>query len=264
MQRIGIIGFGNLGSSIARGLRAKNPSLEFSVIEPSPAALNTAVSELQASDCTGSPERLFDRCELVVLAVKPQDLTSSAAKLRPYSADAPLISVLAGTPIRRITEQLGSERVARFMPSLAAGVGKALVGIAFADAVDARQRQDALEVATAIGTPLEVPEDLISAITGVSGSGLAYAFTFAHALALGGVSAGLKYDDALHAAIMVLDGAAEVLRSSGEHPQALVSKVSSPAGTTIRGLTALERGAFTATVMEAVQQAATRADELEG
>ena len=264
MQRVGIIGFGNMGSSIARGLAAKDPDLRFDVVDPSRTARERAVREFTATDCTETPERLFERCELIVLATKPQDLEATAGQLRAHSAGAAIISVLAGTPLRRISERFATARVVRFMPSLAAGVGKALVGVAFGEEADETLRERALAVAGAIGTPLVVDERLLAAITGVSGSGLAYAFSFAHALALGGVSTGLTYDEALRAAITVLDGAAEVLRATGEHPEALASRVSSPAGTTIRGLAALERGAFTATVIEAVEQAAARAVELEG
>ena len=263
MQQIGIIGFGNMGSAIARGLRAQHPGLELGILEPNSEARQRAESELGAISYIDAPDRFFRDCETVVLAIKPQDLDPIADELRAHSTDAALISVLAGTPTERIAAAFDTQRVARFMPSLAASVGKSLVGVAFAAAADKSLRETALTVAETIGRPLEVPEHLMAAITGVSGSGLAYAFTFAHALAMGGVSTGLKYDDALAAAVMVLDGAAEVLRATGEHPLALASKVSSPAGTTITGLTALERGAFTATVIEAVEQAAHRANELE-
>ncbi len=264
MQRIGIIGFGNMGSSIARGLRAEDEGLRLGVIEPNGAARQQAVSELGATDYTDDPERCFTESDVIILAIKPQDLDDAAERLRSYSAGAPVISVLAGTPIRRVADLLGTEQVARFMPSLAASVGRSLVGVAFSPEADSTLRQNAFKAANAIGTPLEVPEHLMAAVTGVSGSGLAYAFTFAHALAMGGVATGLKYDDALHAAIAVLDGASAVLKSTGQHPQVLTSRVSSPGGTTIRGLTALERGAFTATVIDAVREAAARASELEG
>ncbi len=263
MQRIGIIGFGNMGSAIARGLRAEHPDLEIGILEPNAEARRKAETELDAISYTDAPDRFFRDCATVVLSIKPQDLEQIAEQLSPHTAGAAVISVLAGTPTDRVAAALGTKRVARFMPSLAASVGKSLVGVAFAAGADEHLRETARTVAAAIGRPLEIPEHLMAAITGVSGSGLAYAFTFAHALAMGGVSTGLKYDDALAAAVMVLDGAAEVLRATGEHPQALASKVSSPAGTTIKGLTALERGAFTATVIDAVEQAALRANELE-
>jgi pyrroline-5-carboxylate reductase len=103
----------------------------------------------------------------------------------------------------------------------------------------------------------------MAAMTGVSGSGLAFVFSFVHAMALGGVAAGFDYPTALSVAIAGLEGAASLLKD-GAHPLELASRVISPAGTTIQGVRALERGGFTAAVMEAVESAARKATELEG
>jgi pyrroline-5-carboxylate reductase len=101
-------------------------------------------------------------------------------------------------------------------------------------------------------------------ITGLSGSGIAFAFAFIHALAMGGVKTGLGYAQACDVAIQVVEGAAAVLRGTKDTPANLIAKVCSPAGTTIAGIEALEEAAFTAAVMRAVEEAAARADELEG
>ena len=125
-----------------------------------------------------------------------------------------------------------------------------------------RLREDALVLAAALGTALEIPEKLMSAMTGVSGSGLAFVFQFVHAMAQGGVAAGFDYQTALAVAVAGLEGAASLLKD-GAHPMELASRVTSPAGTTIQGVRALEKGGFTAAVMEAVEAAARKATEFE-
>ena len=108
-----------------------------------------------------------------------------------------------------------------------------------------------------------IPEKLMAAITGLSGSGIAFVFHFVHALALGGVREGFPYPQALEHALDTIDGATALLRSTGDHPIAFESRVCSPAGTTIEGVKALEKGGFTDAVLEAVSASARRAHELE-
>ena len=102
----------------------------------------------------------------------------------------------------------------------------------------------------------------MGAMTGVSGSGLAFVFQFVHGMALGGVAAGFDYRTALAVAVAGLEGAASLLKD-GAHPMELASRVTSPAGTTIQGVRALERAGFTAAVMEAVEAAARKTNEFE-
>jgi pyrroline-5-carboxylate reductase len=123
-------------------------------------------------------------------------------------------------------------------------------------------RADALELASALGSVLEIPEKLMSAMTGVSGSGLAFVCQFVHAMAQGGVASGFDYRTALAIAVAGLEGAVSLLKD-GVHPMEIASRVTSPAGTTIQGVRALEKAGFTAAVMEAVEAAARKAADFE-
>jgi pyrroline-5-carboxylate reductase len=114
----------------------------------------------------------------------------------------------------------------------------------------------------ACGKVINVSENLIDSVTGLSGSGPAFVYSFIEALTEGGVSAGLPYQTALDAAVQTVIGAAKMVQSTGEHPSVLRSKVMSPGGTTVRGIEELERGAFRHSVIQAVTQAAARAKEL--
>ena len=263
LQRLGLIGYGNMGEAIVSGLKARNPELELGVVEVSEERRFAAIEAHGARDFTESLAHLVSFSDVVVLAIKPQDVGKMVERLAPISGELNLVSILAGTKLSTFTDTLTTTNIARFMPSLAAKVGKAVVGVSFAEGADDDFRAASLEVARAIGTPQEIPEKLMSAITGVSGSGLAFTFSFIHAMALGATRSGMPYPQALEASLDVLDGATSLVRETGEHPISLASRVASPAGTTIEGLTALEEGGFSAAVIDAVSRAANRATELE-
>jgi pyrroline-5-carboxylate reductase len=252
-----------MGEAIVGGLKARNPELELGVVEVSEERRKAAIAAHGARDFTESLAHLVSFADVVVLAIKPQDVGPMVERLAPISGELNLVSILAGTKLSTFTDKLSTTNIARFMPSLAAKVGKAVVGVSFAEGAEDDFRDATLEVARAMGTPQEVPEKLMSAITGVSGSGIAFTFEFIHSLALGATRSGLPYPQALEAALDVLEGATALIRETGEHPVSLASRVASPAGTTVEGLTALEEGGFSAAVIDAVSRAATRASELE-
>jgi len=263
MKQIGIVGLGFMGSAIVRSVRSRFPSLSIGMVEKDPARRDIAAGEYGARDYTDRPADCIAESDIVVLAVKPQDLPSVAPAL--VGADsAPLyISVLAGTSIESLSRHLRSDRIIRIMPSLVAEIGRAVIGMSCSPSINTEDKNRAHDVVDGMGTVLEVPEPLLAAITGLSGSGVAFVFSFVHALALGGVSQGLPYSTALDGAREVVAGAAALLSDTGVHPEELVSRVASPAGTTIAGLRELYDGAFTATVVNAVEAAANRARELE-
>ena len=261
MKTVGIVGYGNMGSSIVDGMRRVAPHTRFVAIEKS----DKRRAEARAADVDVIETfgEFFGEAEIVVLAIKPQDIDAFARKAAEFSADARIVSILAGTSIDTVSTALGTATVCRMMPSLAAEIGAAVVGVAFRDGADDVFRDDALAVARAIGTAFELPEKLISAVTGISGSGIAFVFAFLHALALGGTRAGLDYPTALSMAEIVADGAVALLRKHDRSPSDFITRVASPAGTTIDGLRELEHGRFTATVMDAVVASARRAEQLE-
>ena len=261
MKTLGIIGFGTMGEAFARGLRRTMPDLALTAFDVKSARVEGAGQALGVRPARSSAE-VFDTSDLAILCVKPQDLAALAAEVRSHSRGKRVVSILAGKRLQSISEGLATDNVARFMPNIAATTGKSLVGVSFGPAVDAGFKADCLALAGALGKPLEIPEKLMSAMTGVSGSGIAYVLAFVHAMALGGVAAGFDYPTALAIAAAGLESAASLL-VPGAHPLELASRVASPAGTTIQGMRALEKGGFTAAVMEAVEAAARRATELE-
>jgi pyrroline-5-carboxylate reductase len=263
MERIGIIGFGTMGEAFATALRGKHQPLTITAFDVKPGRLAAAASNLGVA-VARDPASVVRESDLTILCVKPQDIGPLMTELAPHAKGRRFVSILAGTRIQRLVEGLGTPHVARFMPNIAAVTGRALVGVSFAAEADPAFKAECLSVAGAFGASLEIPERLMAAMTGLSGSGLAYVFAFADAMALGGVAAGFDYPTALKIAVEALESGAAMLKSAGAHPRELASRVASPGGTTIQGLRALERGGFAAAVMEAVEAAARRAQELEG
>ncbi len=210
-----------------------------------------------------SSTELVSGAEIIIIAVKPQELPRLVSEIGGLTENKKVISVVAGKKTDYFSRALHTDQVVRFMPNLAASIGCAAVGVSPGPKTDVDFGRECLEIAKAVGTPYLIPETLMPAVTGLSGSGIAYVFAFMHALALGGVESGFKYDQALDIALTTVEGALAVLKSSKRNPIEWLSRVVSPAGTTIRGIAALEELGFTHAVMNAVRAADERAQELE-
>lgn len=203
-------------------------------------------------------------CEVLVLAVKPQVLPAVLADLRPVVTGAHLvISIAAGVTLESLAAGLGEScRVIRVMPNTPCLVGASASAYAPGQTAAAADVDLVGRLFGAVGQAYRVAEPLLDAVTGLSGSGPAFAYVFIEALADGGVKAGLPRDVALVLAAQTVLGAAKMVIETGQHPGVLKDAVASPGGTTIAGLHALERCAFRAAAMNAVEAAAVRAREL--
>lgn len=179
-------------------------------------------------------------------------------------SDHLLISIAAGVRIESIAKWTGSTRIIRVMPNTPCLVSAGAAAFAASPGATAEDRQFVKEWFSTIGYAAEVSENLLDAVTGLSGSGPGYVFTLIEALADGGVLVGLPRDVALRLAAQTFLGAAKMVLETGEHPAALRDRVTSPGGTTIAGLKALEAGAARDALMSAVAAATNRAKELGG
>ena len=262
IRSVGFIGYGNMGSALAACLRRADGDCAIFVQEPDQEKAARAVSELNAR-VNLTPQQFCREADIIVIAVKPQLLANVLPRYTRYSSDKKIISIAAGVPINRFQSELSTIQVIRFMPNLAARVGKAITAVAVPDGVSSRFKEEALALAGSAGQAIELPENLLAAFTGLSGSGIAFVFDFLHALALGGTAEGIAYDTSLQIALATMEGAVELVQNSEEHPISLLSRVISPAGTTIRGVEALAEGRFSATVIDAVKRSGRRARELE-
>jgi len=205
--------------------------------------------------------------EVVLLAVKPQSVEAVLDELAPVLPNRLIISILAGTSIRRLGQRfdgLGARapRIVRAMPNAPALVREGMTAIACGPGVSEDDGQLARTLFESVGRVVMVDERAMDAVTGLSGSGPAYAFVIVEALADGGVKMGLSRTVAAQLAAQTLLGAARMVLETGEHPARLKDRVASPGGTTIAGLHELEQGGLRASLIAAVEAATKRSKEL--
>jgi pyrroline-5-carboxylate reductase len=202
--------------------------------------------------------------DVLFLAVKPQQMAEVLGQLRGrLSADHLVISIAAGIPLGIIARGLGEgPRLVRVMPNTPCLVG---CGVSAYCLGPAATRDDAALVnrlLSAVGRAVEVPEKLLDAVTGLSGSGPAFVYVMIEALSDGGVNMGLPREVATALAAQTVLGAAQMVLSTGQHPGVLKDQVASPGGTTIAGLQALEEHGLRAALIAAVEAATERSIEL--
>lgn len=198
--------------------------------------------------------------ECVLLAVKPQSFRGLAPLLA--HAGGSYISLMAGISLATLGDRLGSRRLARAMPNLGARVGLSSTALAWTHEATQADVTLATKLFEAIGSVSVLPENLFDAFTGLAGSGPAFAAVVAEALADGGVRVGLQRRESRELAREVLLATAMLLEE--DTPAALKDEVASPGGTAIAGVMALEQHGLRYSIMQAVEQAALRAAELNG
>jgi pyrroline-5-carboxylate reductase len=263
--RIAFIGAGRMATALARGLIEAGVARSRDMVasDVSSEARSSFESATSASTTSSNREAVRDR-DVVVLAVKPQTmagvLTEIAGEL---TAEQLVISIAAGIPLSRLSSVLGEQtRLVRVMPNTPCLVGEGAAAFsrgALATEEDARLVESLLST---VGLAIEVAESQLDAVTGLSGSGPAYCFQIIEALSDGGVRQGLSRDVATRLAAQTLLGAGRMVLETGLHPGELKDAVTSPGGTTIYGLHALERGGLRHALMDAVEAATLRSQEL--
>jgi pyrroline-5-carboxylate reductase len=264
-EKIGVIGAGKIGAAIARGvIRAGLVAKDHVIASDVSEALRQAAANELGIKATADNGALCDFADIIILAVKPQIVDSVAREIaKKVGTKKLLVSVAAGVPLARIEAGLAQgARVVRVMPNIPCVVGAGAAGYAGGAHVSAADLEKVGAILNSFGVGLAVEEKYLDAVTGLSGSGPAYVFLFMEALADGGVQVGLARDVALKLAMQTVYGAAKMALEANKHLGELKDEVTSPGGTTIAGLYAMERKGFHGTVMEAVVSATRRSQEL--
>ena len=265
--RLGFLGAGQMATALARGWLAAGliTPVTCRASDPSPEA-RAKFQEQTGCPATADNRDVVNQSDILVLAVKPQTLPALLDEIRNQVTEKHLvISIVAGVPLKRLADGLlANHRLARVMPNTPCLLCASATG--FAAGPGARPEDVALveRLFNAVGKAFVLPENLLDAVTGLSGSGPAFVYVMIDALADGGVRSGLPRDIALALAAQTVMGSARMVLETGQHPAQLKDAVTSPGGTTIAGLHALERGGFRAAVMDAVEAAAKRSTELGG
>lgn len=256
-----IVGGGRMGEALLGGLiKAGREAGDLGVVEVSATRRDELTNAYPGVAVVEAPIA----ASAAILAVKPGDVAAAAAAVEAAGAER-LLSVAAGVSSRTIEEACGGgARVVRAMPNTPALVGAGAAAIAAGSRATEADLAWAEEVLGAVGVVVRVPEKLLDAVTGVSGSGPAYVFLVAEALVEGGVLAGLPRDVAETLAFQTLLGAAQMLVDGDAGPAALRAAVTSPGGTTAAGLRQLEGHGVRSAFLEAVAAAAERSRDLGG
>ena len=264
-QTFGFLGAGRMATALAGGMvqsgLVKGRQLLASDVVPK--ALK-AFTKATGGKTLKTNSDVLRKADVVIIAVKPHQATNLLRDLASEAKSHHLfISIAAGVTLEQLEEALGGKvRIIRVMPNTPALVGEGASGFArgtHAKAADAKLTQQILE---AVGVAVEVPERLINAVTGLSGSGPAYGFQMIEAMSDGAVAAGLPRELATPLAAQTLLGAAKMVLETGEHPGKLKDMVTSPGGTTIEGLHEMEAAGVRDGLMNAVRAATDKAANL--
>ncbi len=264
-KTIAVIGAGNMGTALLRGILASGWGTKENLVASHPKSSKGAAlaSELGIA-VTESNEEAARKAQIVILAVKPQILESVLAEIRPVlRRDALLISIAAGFPTSRVEAAVArSAPVVRAMPNVAAVVRSSATVLCAGRYAKAAHLADARRIFESIGLVVELPEYQLDAVTGLSGSGPMYVFQIIEGLSDAGVRVGLSRDVSTALTIQTVLGAARMAGELKVHPGILKDSVTSPGGTAIAALHSLERNRLRAILMDAVEAATARSKEL--
>jgi pyrroline-5-carboxylate reductase len=260
----GFLGFGKMASALVQGMLQAGlcKSEEILVVNRHPETIMQNVEE-HGLRLAPSPKTLVQQADTIVLGTKPVDSLQVLRDVRQFLDGKLLISVAAGITLQALQDAAGYRtRVIRAMPNTPSLVKKGATVYAVGEHALPSDAQVAENLFSAVGLVFRLRESTLDAVTGLSGSGPAYVFTFIEALADGGVMMGLPREIASELAIQTVLGSAQMIRDTKLHPAELREMVASPGGTTMAGIEILESRGLRYTIMSAVRAASERAREL--
>ena len=239
------------------------PASALQAYDPCPTAVESLGHGITAAPSLAD---LIQQSDTILLCVKPNDVASVLQQVKSQNRQPQhllILSIAAGITIPTMESQVaGSARIIRIMPNTPALIGKGAAAYTLGSLANPDDGTFAERLLSAVGTVCRVNETLLDAVTGISGSGPAYVYTFIEALADGALLEGIPRQQALQLAAQTVMGAAAMILETGDHPAILRDRVTSPGGTTIAGLAALEEGAFRSHIIKAVKAATSKAREL--
>ena len=261
--RIGIIGGGNMGKAIIKGLQAAKQSPSISAWDALSDGRKLLKEELQVPVPQDNRELVLNS-DIIILAVKPQVIDPVMAEIADsLTAEKLLISIAAGVPCKRLEKPLQAPvPTVRIMPNTPALINRGISAIAAGSHTEERHLEITRTIFACLGETILVPESAMDMVTAVSGSGPAYVFLVIEALLDAAVGLGLARDLARKLVVETVLGSTELLKASGKHPMELKDMVTSPGGTTIAGLAELERNGLRHAFNEALKSACRRSQEL--
>lgn len=267
-MKVGFIGIGNMANAIIKGMIGKNyiKSEDIYVSSRTKKTLTVFAKETKTTICS-SNEELVANVDIVVLAVKPNVLTeilpqlsSAIEKCHPL-----VVSIAAGTSLQKLTQLIGENSttpIIRVMPNLNSVIGEGMAAVCGNTFSSPEQVQYILGMFNSIGEAIEIEEKDFSTFIAIAGSSPAYTFLFIDSLARGAVKNGMPKELATKIAAQAVLGSAKLVLESDQSPWNLIDQVSSPGGTTVAGIVALEDEKFISTVIKGVDATIAKDQEL--
>jgi len=252
-KKIAIIGVGNMGSAIARGLLKSGfvPASDIAVSDRK----EDNLQELKAMGVHAYTENVqaAKEADVVIVAVKPYHIEGVLKEIKPtLTTDKIFISIVAGVGIDALGEMAGADiPIFRVMPNTAIALQESLTCIS-ANGNTARHRDYVVELFDKLGKTVEIPEELMAAATVLSSCGIAYALRYIRAAMQGGIEIGFGAEMAQFITAQTVKGATELLLQSGHHPEREIDKVTTPMGITITGLNEMEHKGFSSSLIQGV------------
>ena len=254
-MKIACIGTGAMGGAIMSAVCKKYDSKDIFVTDKN-TEMGKAFAEKNGCNFVASNTEAIKEADYVFLAVKPQFLGDVFAEIKDViSNDQVIISMAAGIAISKLKAFAPKARFVRMMPNVCAQIGEAMTAVTSYENITNAEMNTVKEILSSAGKVEQVPEKLMDCVTAVSGSGPAFVFMFIEAMADAAVRCGMPRAQAYTYAAQTVKGSAALVLESGKHPAVLKDSVTSPAGTTIEGVAALEENGFRHAVIQAVTAA---------
>ena len=262
-MKIGIIGCGNMGQVLLRGITNTGFTSRKNILCSDKDRKKTNSARLGFGvGVTSSNSELIKKCDLIILAVKPQDVDTVVSEIVLPLKGKLLISICAGITTKKLERHLGKISVVRAMPNMPAGISQGISAISLGKYATAKDRKQAISIFSCIGEVVEVKEQLLDAVTAISGSGPAYFFYLVEKLIETAKELGLPSDTAQRLAIKTALGSALLMEQSEESPQLLRKRVTSKGGTTEAAFKVFKKAALGNLLRRAFYAAARRAKHL--
>jgi len=263
LARVSFLGVGKMGEAFLSGLLKSgyDPDL-IKVYDTNVDRMAEVVNGYQVKDAK-EPREAATWGKFLILAVKPKDVRDALSPINDLNERKIIISFVAGTSssyIARYVPKLTT--VLRSMPNLSCRVGQGIIGVARSTRLEDVEYQEALELLRRTGLVYEVEEELLDLLTGYTGSGPAYVCAFIEALTNAGTIMGLSLELSSDMALQLVRGTSSLLIEGGLSPEELRRMVTTPGGTTAKGLEALDKGGFRGCIIEAIKSATQRAKEI--
>ena len=262
-MKIGFIGGGALAESVIKGIVGKLADAKDIYVSERYANRREELVQKYKINAADGVDSFIGDIEFLIIAVKPKDAVAALSEISSKVNTNTIITyTVAGLKLAVVEEYFKSHSVIRVMPNVAISVSEGMNVITVGKNVKPAEVETVKKFFSALGKCLEVEEELMDAVTGLSGSGPAFAFLMIDALSDGGVAVGLPRAKAIELAAQTLLGAAKMVLENGEHPDVLRDKVTSPAGTTIEGVRVLEKCGVRSALIEAVIAATNKSKSL--